>query len=226
MTRYVSIIQNQDIELDKNFLTLENESSQKSQNSEIEENALIKSDLNLEENQPSEQPNEQTKCEYTPERRKLAKLLFFHENKTLYLKCKLYYASITLLCRLIFFVLLFVYDGVDSFISAIAIIFIAKNWRDSINDSKKSVMTVNKIIFLFMSFKYFLGVLDIEESRISGEKPEFNTSLMLAFLPKSNDYYLGFKQCINNSLSHYWLFFEGFVFIITQLLVLLYCAIL
>ena len=119
--------------------------------------------------------------------------------------------------RLIFLVLLCSYDGVDSFLSVCAIIFVAKKWLDSMNiaESKSSVLTINSTIFLFLVIKYSLGVLDIDNNMIFGEQPKFNTSLMLAFMPKSSAYYKGFRQVINNGLTRYWIFFECMVFIIT-----------
>lgn len=162
------------------------------------------------------------------ERKKIGKLFFFFNNKQIYLKSKLYQAGIVIVSRLIFLVLLCSYDGVDSFLSVFAIIFVAKKWLDSMNvaESKSSVLTINSTIFLFLVIKYSLGVLDIDATAIYGELPTFNTSMMLAFVPKSSSYYKGFRQIINNGLTKYWIFFEAMVFIITQILVLLYCEIL
>ena len=161
-------------------------------------------------------------------RSKIGKIIFFFSNKQLYLKSKLYQAGIVMVSRLIFLVLLCSYDGVDSFLSVFAIIFVAKKWLDSMNvaESKSSVLTINSTIFLFLVIKYSLGVLDIDTSAIFGEIPTFNTSMMLAFVPKSSPYYKGFRHIINNGLTKYWIFFEAMVFIITQILVLLYCEIL
>ena len=164
--------------------------------------------------------------EVSSQRKKLAKLLFFHHNKTLYLESKLYYAGITFLHRIIFFLLIYVYDGVDSFISVLGIIFIAKNWKDCIDDSKKGVLSVSRIIYFLIIVKYFLGVMDIDPTTLSGKKPDFNTSLMLAILPKSSPYYSGFKQTINNSLTKYWLLVEASIFVVVQIVVIFYNSIL
>ena len=212
-----------EIKIKKGHIELPNQKKQPSESEEVE----------ILPTNPKTLKRQSTRLEEVEKERKmlkknqLAKLVFFHVNKKLYLDCKFYYSLVTIMCRLVYFVMLYVYDSNDSLISCLAMITICIVWYTSSKDPKQSVQKVNTLVTCFVGLKYFIGVLNITSKDIYiGSQPEFETSLVLIFMTRTGHPYKIFVQIIGGSLQDGWLIFECCVFLIIQSLIYFYSSIL
>ena len=135
-----------------------------------------------------------SKTEEIKKRTKFGKLLFFHQNKMIYLRCQLYSAGVVIMCRLVFFVLLFVYDSESSILSLLLLGFLAYCWYNAVYDHKVGVRMVNNLTIVFILFKYLVSMLDIRKGYYHGQDPGLTTSIVSRILPDNSTYYKLFKE--------------------------------
>jgi hypothetical protein len=158
---------------------------------------------------------------------KVGKLLYYFENRDLYLNCKMFYGAVYLMFRLAFFVLISIGNRINSIISLVSLCYLCYIWYRSGDQPLQSVNSLNKLAVVIISIKYLIGMLDIQHSNYSGDDLKFESSIVLMFVGNvENKNYYYFKCLISNSLQDYWLLYECSIFISIQLLVFFYTVIL
>jgi hypothetical protein len=157
----------------------------------------------------------------------IPKLLYYFENKNLYLNCKMYYGLIYLMFRLSFFILISMSDSIDCLLSWVALVCLAYIWYSDVDQPMLSVKSINKLAVVIISVKYLVGCLNIQRANYVGDTLPFETSLVLMFLSSAeNKNYYFFDRLITKSLADYWLFYEASIFVAIHLLIFLYGVIL
>lgn len=158
---------------------------------------------------------------------KVGKLLYYFENRDLYLNCKMYYGLVYLMFRMAFFILISIGDTIDCVMSLISLFFLCYYWYNSDGQPLNSVKSLNRLAVIIISLKYLIGVLDIQPINYSGDDVDFESSIVLMFVANvENKNYAHFKSLIQNSLQGYWLLYECLIFVAFQLLIFFYTIIL
>lgn len=158
----------------------------------------------------------------------LGKLLYYFENRDLYLNCKMYYGCIYFMVRLAFFILISVGDAIDCLISILSLLYLCYYWYTYKDSLLNSIRAINKLAVVIICIKYLIGCLDIQRENYSGDTvTSFQTSVVLIFVGsnKNKQYYI-FDRLIGQSLRDYWLVYECMIFISLQLLIYFYILIL
>ena len=158
----------------------------------------------------------------------LGKLLYYFENRDLYLNCKMYYGCIYFMVRLAFFILISVGDAIDCLVSILALSYLCYYWYSHKDSLLNSIRSINKLAVVIICIKYLIGCLDIQRENYSGDTvTSFQTSVVLIFVGsnKNKQYYI-FDRLIGQSLREYWLMYECMIFVSLQLLIYFYILIL
>jgi hypothetical protein len=158
---------------------------------------------------------------------KIGKLLYYFENRDLYLNCKMFYGLVYLMFRMAFFVLISIGDTINCVLSFISLAFLCYYWYKSTEVPLQSFNSLNKLAILIISAKYLIGMLDIQRKNFSGDDIDFQSSIVLMFVSNTDNknYYL-FNRLVDNSLQDYWLLLECLIFVAFQLLIFFYTIIL
>jgi hypothetical protein len=165
--------------------------------------------------------------EYMTLGNKVGKLLYYFENRDLYLNCKMYYGAIYLMFRMAFFILISVGNNIDCIVSLVSLFYLCYYWYSSDDQPLQSVKALNKLAVIVISIKYLIGILDIERDNYVGDTVDFESSIILMFVGnRDNKSYSIFRILIGSSLSSYWLLYECLIFIAIQLLIFFYTIIL
>lgn len=158
---------------------------------------------------------------------RIGKLLYYFENRDNYLNCKMFYGGIYLMFRMTFFILISISDTIDCLVSMFSLLYLCYYWYTLLDNPTSSVRALNKLAVVVICIKYLIGCLDIQSSNYSGDRVDFESSVVLIFLGStSNKNYDYFKMLVGDSLSGYWLVFESTIFVAIQLLIYFYTIIL
>jgi hypothetical protein len=158
---------------------------------------------------------------------KVGKLLYYFENRDLYLNCKMYYGAIYLMFRMAFFILISIGNTIDCVMSLVSLCYLCYYWYSSEEQPLQSVKSLNKLAVVIISIKYLIGILDIQRNNFTGDDLKFESSIILMFVGnRDNRNYTIFSGLISNSLQSYWLLYECMIFIAIQLLIFFYTIIL
>jgi len=155
-------------------------------------------------------------------RSRLAKLLFYHQNKSLYLRCQVYFGTTLFLSRMAFWVLLYVYDSKESLLSMFLLIYIGLCWIWGMDNSHLSVKYVNRGLIIFIILKYMLTIADIRDDLFHGQEPPLRRSLILKASSETGNTYKIFRQLNNDSMTMFWFVLECSFFLIIQILIYVY----
>ena len=165
--------------------------------------------------------------EYQTQNNKIGKLLYYFENRDLYLSCKMYYGAIFLMFRLAFFVLIATGDSIDCLLSLISLIYLCYYWYSSLLEPIQGIKSINKLAVILITVKYLIGCIDIQLAASKQKLINFEPSLILIFLgTRSNKNYYFFDILISKSLQDYWLVSECMFFVAIQLIIYFYTVIL
>lgn len=158
---------------------------------------------------------------------KVGKLLYYFENRDLYLNCKMYYGAIYLMFRMAFFILISIGNTIDCLLSLVSLTYLCYYWYTSEENPLQSIKSLNKLAVIIISIKYLIGILDIQRSNYVGDDLKFEPSIILMFVgTRENKNYSIFRGLISNSLEGYWLLYECLLFVAIQLLIYFYTIIL
>jgi hypothetical protein len=176
-----------------------------------------------------EQPNlHPPVIDYKRQNNKFGKLLYFFENRDLYLNCKMYMGGIYLMFRLAFFILISISDKLDCLVSFLTLVYLCYIWYSSADSPIQRVRYVNRLAVIVIAVKYLIACLNIRQSNYVGDKMnDMETSAVCILLGSTDSPYMPyFEVIIGKSMTGLWLLSECLIFVAVQLMIFFYTVIL